>query len=106
VTGPLYERPMPQLPKAHVNQMTPSGYWKVVSYMKDEAPHAAAFIMDQHTERGADFCNAVVGLDELEERTNLIFFPYMQGHKILLDMGRQETLDDMGCSVEETPEYP
>ena len=31
MTGPLYERPMPQLPNANEVHIVPSGYWKIIA---------------------------------------------------------------------------
>jgi endonuclease G, mitochondrial len=74
ITGPLYERPMPSLPRSHLEEKTPSGYWKLVSFKKDNQIYAAAFIMDQTLDRNANFCDTAVELPELVKRTQLTFF--------------------------------
>jgi endonuclease G len=75
VTGPLFEREMPGLPNAHIPATVPSGYWKVVSVMgQGGAVRVAAFIMDQGTERRADYCSMRVTVGEVERRTHLSLF--------------------------------
>lgn len=71
LTGPLFEREMPALPEANEAHAVPSGYWKVV-VIEDAA---AAFIFDQGTPRGADFCDHEVEISEIETRAHLALFP-------------------------------
>lgn len=72
ITGPLFERLMPPLPKADERHRVPSGYWKVVA-----APDGriAAFIMDTIETRAVNFCAKEVTLDEVELRARLALFP-------------------------------
>lgn len=72
VTGPLYERPMPPLPRADEPHVVPSGYFKIVAL--DGGRSVVAFIMDQALERDADFCAARVAIYEVEVRARLQFF--------------------------------
>ena len=73
VTGPLYERPMPPLPRADEPHTIPSGYFKIVVLGRGRS--VTAFIMDQTLDRNADFCATRVAMYEVEARTRLIFFP-------------------------------
>ncbi|MFZ3072287.1 MAG: DNA/RNA non-specific endonuclease, partial [Thermodesulfobacteriota bacterium] len=54
MTGPLYERDMPQLPNADEPYKTPSGYWKIIltkTGVAFDSIMAASFIFDQDTKR-------------------------------------------------------
>jgi endonuclease G len=75
ITGPLYEREMPGLPRAHVSHRVPSGYWKVITIQKGDSIAAAAFIMDQDSGREDDYCGDEVAIDDVEQRAHLEFFP-------------------------------
>ncbi|KZZ10597.1 DNA/RNA endonuclease [Oleiphilus sp. HI0081] len=68
ITGPLYERDMPVMPKADESHKVPSGYFKVAYQASGEA---VAFIMDQETTRKADYCDKRVTLKQVETRTGL-----------------------------------
>jgi endonuclease G, mitochondrial len=74
LTGPLYERDMPPLPEADEPHRVPSGYWKIVATQEDEGIDMAAFVMDQATPRGDNFCSKVTTVDDIEKRTGLNFF--------------------------------
>lgn len=74
LTGPLYERTMPQLPRADEPHRIPSGYWKIVSVQQGDTIEVAAFIMDQDTPRGDHFCDHLTTVDEVEQRSGLDFF--------------------------------
>ncbi|MFI8418291.1 DNA/RNA non-specific endonuclease [Serratia sp. NPDC078593] len=75
VTGPLYEHTMDKLPGTTKNHTLPSGYWKVIFINNSPAVnHYAAFIFDQSTPRGADFCQFRVTVSEVEKRTGLILW--------------------------------
>lgn len=74
VTGPLYERDMPQLPEADEPHQIPSHYWKIVAFDGPEGLQAVAFVMDQDTDWGADYCERRVSVDEVEARSGLNFF--------------------------------
>jgi endonuclease G len=74
VTGPLYERSMPMLPKSDEPHQIPSGYWKVVAIQKDDGIDVAAFIMEQETARNANYCAHRVTVDTVEQRSGLDFF--------------------------------
>lgn len=72
LTGPLFERVMPPLPKADERHRVPSGYWKVLITADGRL---AAFIMDTAASRTLDHCAARVTLDEVELRSRLGMFP-------------------------------
>jgi endonuclease G len=78
MTGPLYEAEMPQLPKAHLSHVVPSGYWKVVAIEDGDGDgdgiRAVAFIMHQDAPRAGTFCNYEVTLGAVEQRSHLTFF--------------------------------
>jgi endonuclease G, mitochondrial len=88
VTGPLYERPMPELGNAGEIHAVPSGYWKVIV---NRAGHAAAFVFDQETPRDADFCDHLETIDNIESRSGLALFP--NG-----DVEEGELDANLGCS--------
>ncbi|MCF8276208.1 MAG: DNA/RNA non-specific endonuclease [Flavobacteriales bacterium] len=72
MTGPLYERTMPPLPKANETHKVPSGYWKVV--ILPSGPNSfqqAAFIMDQASGRNDSVISKIVSIDEVEKRSGL-----------------------------------
>lgn len=75
ITGTLYERAMPPLPQSHVPTRVPSGYWKVISIRDGNKLRAVAFLMDQSTPRETDYCTTIIGLEALERRAHLVFFP-------------------------------
>ena len=78
IVGTLYERPMPPLPEADEPHAVPSGFWRVVAI--EDGPGrvvVAAFVFDQATPRGADPLDAVVSVDEVEERSGLDLFPLL-----------------------------
>ena len=73
-TGPLYESPMPPLPRANEAHVVPSGFWKVISAWDGGEVSVAAFIMTQDADRGADVQLFAVSLAEVEARSGLVFF--------------------------------
>jgi endonuclease G, mitochondrial len=75
ITGPLFERMMPPLPRANERHRVPSGCWKVVATTDGRI---AAYIMDTTAPRNLNHCEAEVGLDEVELRARLGLFPRLQ----------------------------
>jgi endonuclease G len=73
MTGPLYEREMPQLPKSDEPHKVPSGYWKIIVVKDAGNILVAAFIMDQETARSSEVINHLVTIDEVEIRSKLDF---------------------------------
>jgi endonuclease G, mitochondrial len=72
VTGPVYEREMPELGNAGEGHAVPSGYWKVIV---SSAGDASVFFFDQTTPRDADFCDNRTSLNDIEQRAGLNLFP-------------------------------
>ncbi len=72
ITGPVFERVVPALPKADERHRVPSGYWKVVATTDGRM---AAFLMDTASPRTLDHCDARVPIEEIELRTRLGLFP-------------------------------
>ena len=75
MVGTLYERPMPPLPGADEPHVVPSGFWRIVA-VEDRPGRvvAAAFLFDQDTPRGAGVLDALVSIDEVEQRSGLGLF--------------------------------
>lgn len=89
LTGPLFERVMPPLPKADERHRVPSGYWKVVATADGRL---AAFIMDTAAPRSLDHCDARVTLDEVELRSRLALFPRLPKRSF------RDLSPDLGCA--------
>lgn len=81
ITGTLYERDMKPMPKPKLPHVVPSGYWKVIAVEDGDSVKTATFIMHQDTKRSVDYCNFVVTLGDVEERTNLKLFPSLSAAK-------------------------
>ena len=89
LTGPLFERDMPGLPRADEPHRVPSGYWKVVA---TEDGRVSAFIFEQETPRATNYCTKRVPLEDVERRARLELFPRMRPRRL-------RSLDaDLGCS--------
>jgi endonuclease G len=89
LTGPLFERVMPPLPKADERHRVPSGYWKVVATRDGRM---AAFIMDTAAPRTLDYCDARVTLNEVELRSRLGLFPRLRTRSF------RDLAPELGCS--------
>lgn len=76
ITGPLYEREMPNMPGADESHQVPSGYWKIIAIegCGNTSIQLAAFIFDQDTARLANVIEHLVSVDEVECRSGLDFF--------------------------------
>lgn len=96
ITGPLYEAEMPRLPKAHLNHVVPSGYWKVVAVETDEGVRTVGFIMHQDTPRAGNYCNYVVTIGAVEFRSHLKFFPDLPAEKREA-LGFESLAPALGC---------
>ncbi|MGE0278496.1 MAG: DNA/RNA non-specific endonuclease [Alphaproteobacteria bacterium] len=98
VTGPLYEADMPKLPNAHLSHVVPSGYWKVVSIASNDEIRVVAFIMHQDAPRSGNFCNYIVTLGSVEQRTHLMFFPDLPAEQREKLVSSSESLaPTLGC---------
>lgn len=74
LTGPLYERVMPEMPmpRGRKRHRVPSGYWKVIATTDGRI---TAFIFDQDTPRSANYCDSRASLEAVEIRADLTLFP-------------------------------
>ena len=63
ITGPLFNKEMPSLPRADEAHTVPSAYFKLVY---NRAGHAAAFIMQQSANRRDDYCSSKKSLQEVQ----------------------------------------
>ena len=84
ITGTLYQRDFRALPRADEEHVVPSGYFKVVYDFKG---NSAAFVMDQETPKGTDFCTKKVGLDDIAEMVTFKFPELMDSEKIYQRLG-------------------
>lgn len=75
ITGPLYEKEMRPMPHSSRPHVVPSGYWKVLAAEDDDTLKTAAFILHQDAKRADDYCNALVTIGDVEERSGLKLFP-------------------------------
>lgn len=98
ITGPLYERAMPKLPRAHLDHTVPSGYWKIVAIRQNGQTVVAAFIMDQNTPRRDNFCAHTATMRDVESRARLNFFPGMpQPAQEQIETAKGALLPALGC---------
>lgn len=76
MTGPLFERPMAQLPQATKAHMVPSGYWKIIAApaQGEEPIQVVGFIFEQETPKDSQVKEHVVTINEIEERSGIDFF--------------------------------
>ena len=89
VTGPLYERMLPMMPRSDERHRVPSGYWKVIATSDGRM---AAFIMDTTTAGNFNHCSGRVTLDDVELRARLILFPRLANRQFR-DLSR-----NLGCT--------
>jgi endonuclease G len=84
ITGPLYEKDMPALPKADEPHKIPSGYWKIIAIPSEQDISLIhdiqifAFIFDQETPKKSELSTHLVSIDEVEKRSKLDFFSDLQ----------------------------
>ena len=101
MTGPLYEREMPSLPKADESHRVPSSYWKIITTERNGVVKIAAFLFDQETERKAKFCEErfITSVRMIESKTDLNFFHALtQAQQDKLETGPGTLLPDLGCT--------
>ena len=98
MTGPVYERDMPPLPKADEPHKVPSGYWKIVTIQEGGALKIASFFFDQETQRRESYCDHLTTIGEIESKTNLKFFHEL-GRATLEEMlqAPASLRSDIGC---------
>ncbi len=76
MTGPLFEKKMPCLPKADEPHKAPSGYWKsilVQSGKSADSIKSASFIFDQNTPRSDKVIDHLCTIEDIEAKTGLDF---------------------------------
>ena len=101
MTGPLYEREMPVMPKADETHRVPSSYWKIITTEKNGVIEVAAFLFDQETERKAKFCEErfITSTRMIESKTGLNFFHALTpAQQDKLETGPATLLPDLGCT--------
>ncbi|MEI7174229.1 DNA/RNA non-specific endonuclease [Pectobacterium carotovorum] len=98
VTGPLFERNIATLPNAPTVQI-PSGYWKILfTGLSPTNGEYAAFIMDQDTPRGANFCNLQATVSQIEQKTGLNIWSSLPVDVASAIKSQKGTLaNDLGC---------
>ena len=102
MTGPLYEREMPALPKADESHRVPSSYWKIIATERHGVIKIAAFLFDQETERKENFCEArfITSVRTIEGKTGLNFFHALtSAQQNKLETGPATLLPDLGCTA-------
>ncbi len=73
IIGPLYEPPMPPLPKCDEPHRVPSGFWRIVAVNDLGTLRVAAFIFQQDTVRTSPVMDHLVTVDAVERRSGLDF---------------------------------
>ena len=76
MTGPLFERQMPELPGADEDHRVPSAYWKIILVQDGSSANSiksASFIFDQETPRNAKVIDHLTTINEIEGRSGLDF---------------------------------
>ena len=100
MTGPLFERKMPVMPKADESHRVPSGYWKIITTEMNGVIKIAAFLFDQETERKANFCEErfITSAHMIESKTGLNFFHALTpAQQDKIETGPATLLPDLGC---------
>lgn len=98
VTGPLYEWHYATLPGTTKQHQIPSGYFKIVVTDNNGWVEASAFIMEQNTPRGANYCSFEVTGYTVEHRAGLNIMPQLPASKAGAVLGRTGGLSsDLGC---------
>jgi len=67
ITGSIYSAQQTSLPKADEPHIVPSAYFKIIHNKKGES---ASFIMNQATDRNADYCSMKKSLSEIQSKVN------------------------------------
>ena len=102
MTGPVYLRDMPPLPKVDEPHKVPSGYWKIVSIQDGESLKVASFFFDQETQRKELYCDHLTMIADIESKTGLKFFRELTRETI--DQLRQvpaSLRSEIGCQGED-----
>jgi endonuclease G len=106
VTGTLYERKMPKLKHAHVPHKIPSGYWKMITVVENDRLLTAAFIMDQKTKVGTDFCTTAVVIGDVNHRAHITLLPQMpEAERKEVEKSPGNLLLELGCKQTPRPSF-
>ena len=98
MTGPVFQRDMPALPKADEPHRVPSAYWKIVAVQRGSGLRLAGFYMDQETPRNARYCDQTRSVEEIEKISGLKFFPAVANAQRQAVIGKAAPLKaDLGC---------
>lgn len=84
ITGTLYEKEMPKLPRADELHKIPSGYFKIVY---TERSDAVAFVMNQDLDRKADYCNSYTTIENVQKRVGFSIKSFIDSTKLLNQLG-------------------
>ncbi len=98
MTGPVYLRDMPPLPKADEPHKVPSGYWKIVSIQDGGSLKVASFFFDQETQRKELYCDYLTTIADIESKAGLRFFHELS--QVAVDELRQAPASlrsEIGC---------
>jgi len=88
MTGPIYERKMPNLPHADEEHVIPSGYWKIITTpISNDSLLVAAFVFEQTNNTSQKLSDYCISVREIEYRTGLDFFN-------LLEFNLQELIEN------------
>jgi endonuclease G len=100
LTGPLYERIMPELPGADEAHRVPSGYFKIVALPAKAGASVAAVVVEQTTDGDDSHCAHLVTVREVEQRTGWNFFPEL-GESVSRELEEQpgQLASELGCGV-------
>ena len=92
VTGPLFdgdENGM-KLPKADEDHKIPTDYFKVIAH--NGSKRLVSFIFGQGAARNMDYCQAIVTLTEVEQKSGLKIFPRTKGWS-------EDMRSELGCDA-------
>lgn len=98
VTGPLYEEEMGLLPGADEPHRIPSGYFKVIAFVRGGRIETAAFIAEQSVGASESYCDHAVTIDEVERRARLDVFPLLPEQEArALESEKGGLFQELGC---------
>lgn len=72
--GPIYDGPMPVLPRCDETHTVPSAYWKIVAVDDSGTLRVAAFVMEQNAGGTSDPIHHIQTVNTIEQRSGLDFF--------------------------------
>lgn len=84
ITGPIYTEGDARLPNADEDHVVPDAYFKVV-YTREGS--AAGFVMNQETDRSAEYCDFTIGLEKIRELAGFSFPPLASSNALMRRLG-------------------